>query len=144
MLWPAIEDVCGELFSDTSGVSDRESFIAWFENWVPRCVIAVTQSGECVSCAYVTDLEPMKKAVFHAFTAKRHRQPEATKLLALKAIDHLIDNYQLQRLEALGRNDNRVARITAASLGFRGEGVLPQHKRHNGEWNDYFLKSITR
>ena len=82
------------------------------------------------------------KAVFHAFAALLYRNSRTTLPLAKKAMTYFIELFELQKLETLGRNENRVARLVAAMLGFEKEGVLKRHGGHQGEWVDYFISSV--
>lgn len=59
--------------------------------------------------------------------------------LAKKGMQYFMDRYKLQKLETLGRNYNRVARLFAAMLGFKKEGVLKKHGAHGGVWVDYYI-----
>lgn len=140
-LWDGVKDVCQPFFSDLTNVHDKESFARWFTECVDCACIGFV-GGRPVACGYVTGVEPGYKATFHAFAAPEYRDPKITVPLAKIGMQYFRKQFELQRLETMGRNDNRVARLFAAMLGFEREGVLRRHGMHGGKWVDYYIGSI--
>jgi len=142
-LWDGVKDVCEQFFTDRSEVSDRASFARWFDEMVDCACIGYVDDKP-IACGYVTGTERGYKAAIHAFARPDYRDPMITVPLAMKGIQYFMDMFGLQKLETLGRNDNRVARLFAAILGFEKEGVLKRHGAHSGDWIDYYIASIMR
>lgn len=142
-LWDGVKDVCKQFFTDRSGVHDKASFARWFNN-VVDCACIGYVGDKPIACGYVTGAEYGYKAAFHAFAMPESRDPKMTVLLARKGMQYFFERYGLQKLETLGRNDNRTARLFATKLGFKREGVLKRHGVHGGEWVDYYIASLEK
>ena len=140
-LWDAVKDVRAQFFADHNGVNDRASFARWFERDVDYACIAIID-GEPAACAYVVALIPEDIAGYHAFAAPDFRNPQVTIPLAKMALDFFIERFELKKVETLGRMDNRIARLTAAKLGFQRDRVLEQHEVHDGELVYYYIGNI--
>lgn len=139
-LWEGVKDVLSQFFTDQSNVHDMQSFARWFADVDCACIAFVNDKP--VACAYVTGAEHDYKATFHAFAMPEYRTWSITVPLATKAMLFFMEKYSLEKLETIGRNDNRVARLLATKLGFEKEGVLKRHGMHDGKWIDYYVASI--
>lgn len=142
-LWDGLKDVCDQFFTDRSAVNDRESFVRWFNECVDYACIGYVDEKP-LACGYLTGTEPGYKATFHAFAMPEFRSPKITVPLANMAMKLFFEKFELEKLETLGRNDNRVARLVSSMLGFEKEGVLKRHGEHDGTWIDYYIGSIGR
>jgi len=59
-------------------------------------------------------------------------------------LKHLFNNYPLDRVEADTDVENIGAQKVLEANNFKKEGKLRNYRYHQGNWNDYFIYSITR
>ena len=142
-VWPAVKDVAPKYFADHDRVYDSISFEAFVNEAVAEAIV-FHRGEDLVGMTFIQGLQVGYKACFHAFAAPAFRSPETSTLLGLAAVIYWFERYGLHRLETVGRMSNRTARLCAARLGFRREGVLRSYAQHGGEWQDYYLGSIIR
>lgn len=140
--WPALFD-CAGFFNDYIPIADEHALARFFQNQVVESAFARDTNNEIVCVSYVMQETPVSLC-FHAYSHPSARKPGITLNCGRMFIKYFFETFPIVRLSTVGAWENRVARITAARLGFKIEGRLRSMAPYNGEFKDCYYGSILR
>jgi len=141
--WNFIKNEYLNFFSDIDGIYDKETFKKFYDTRIVDVAVARNKDGKIVCASYVL-ANGYKSLIFSAYSDIEYRNPKYSIPSAKLALQYFFKKYDCNRIDILGRNDNRVSRLISTKLGFKRIGIIPKCLPHNDIVKDYYYSTILK
>lgn len=133
-----------DFFSDIFEIKNKEDFRKFYlDKVLDTCVARIRETNRIVMVSYVF-WNGYKSLCLSAYVDKEYRKPSLTTECCKLAIKYYFNSCNANRIDAIGRMDNRLSRLITTRLGFKRIGIIPKFLPHNGVDKDYYYSTILR
>jgi RimJ/RimL family protein N-acetyltransferase len=131
-----------DYFASSDGIQTKEDFEKFYKYTILDACIAKYED-EIIAVGYIL-ANSYKSAMFNGYFKKGFRTPTITRPIGKDMLNYFFKNWNINRIDILGRDSNRLSRLMAQRLGFKKVGIIKQFALHDDRLEDYYLSSLLK
>lgn len=144
-LWDVFKKHLLNIVSDSTCIESAEDMCEYFNALADNFLLfyGVYLDNELIGAVYFYNYdEPTESVSIAGLIEPRSCCFNTLALVVRECCVNVLTIDGIQRIEAMGRYDNRSIRIFNARVGFAMEGRLRSYKKHGGVFKDYYISSM--
>jgi len=133
-----------DIFSDNENIKTKEDFKNSYDNIILDVAVARDDKNEIVCASYIFPFG-YRAVNFTGYAQKDYHNPAITLECAKAMLRYYFEKYNtINRIDAMGRINNRVSRWFITKLGFKRIGTIPKFGIVGNTEVDYYFSTLLR
>jgi len=140
--WEFIKEEAGYIFSDLAKLKTKEDFKLFYDKSILDVCVAKL-NDEIIGVSYIIQ-NSYKSVLYTGYCKKEYRTPKISVYCAKLSLKYYFEKYDINRIDIVGRLDNRLSRLISQRLGFNRIGIIPKFLPHNDVAVDYYYSTLLK